>query len=117
MVLRWHRVAPVAKLHDHLCPEQNDALPPRHSPRPHDSRRALFVGPMRTFGNNYIHPHRLLLIAKTLHWPAIPVLKFTAAPDSTLSSWALLSMHVALPCPSRVIGLNVPGGQGFEVKV
>lgn len=26
MVLRWHRVAPVAKFRDHLCPEQNDAL-------------------------------------------------------------------------------------------
>lgn len=56
-------------------------------------------------------------MAKTLRWLAIPMLRFRATPDSKLSSWALLSMHVARPCPSRAIGLNVPGGQGSEVRV
>lgn len=59
-------MAPGARPRGRLCPEHDDPPPhPRSQPRPHDSQRVLSAGPRRTFGNNHVHPRRLLPVAKT----------------------------------------------------
>lgn len=56
-------------------------MPRPSQPRPYGSQRSLCVGPMRKFGDDPMHPHRWLLVAKGLYWPAIPMFTFRAAED------------------------------------
>lgn len=109
-LLRWHRVALVAKLRGPPCAEPNDAPTPSQ-PRPHNSQRVLLVGPRRSFGKSTSTPIGCRLLLR--HCVGQPSPHQSSEPLRTLplSSWALLSVHVALPCPSRAVELNVWRGR------
>lgn len=68
-----------------LCLQQTNALPSPSRSQP----KAFFVGTMRTFRSNLIHPHQVLLTAKMASGRH-PTFKFRAAQTVPPSTWVLL---------------------------